>query len=477
MAITSSNVSSLGGSQPRGSSLSGAVSFVKGSNSKNSIVGANNIRPIRTKIGAQIENIKPKGNIGERSNVVRDFVSTFGNEKTEKILTKNLKILRDTYVETFEVARLLRASSAKLGSGLAAGGGGGGGGGLLGNLLGGGIGFLITRMIGSALAGVWRTLGNITNWIRGRDPRVTGGKDRLGRTNKQTNIKNQNQKTNIKQTPKGQNKITTSGGKDITTSKKTNIQNQKTNIKQTPKGEPKISTSGGKDITTSSVGDTVKKAKKPNFFQRGIDKVKKIKPKGNLLTKATQGLKNMGTPGKVAAGVLLGGAAIFGLTRGGKKEPGATGGIGKEFADQFNSIVDRFGGWSNKTLEAFAILGALLRLINPLKGKQLANLSDSTKETITSIMESESVNTIIDTQMIAAEPRKLLIPTAKNKKPKVVMLPMPGVTGNTASVGGQQKIKSSDGGSGTSPDIPFNSTSKSDSYASLETRMIYNIVG
>jgi len=181
---------------------------------------------------------------------------------------------------------------------------------------------------------------------------------------------------------------------------------------------------------------------------------------------------------KAAGAILLGGAAIFGLTRGGKKEPGATGGIGKEFADQFSSIVDRFGGWSDKTLEAFAILGALLRLINPLKGKQLANLSDSTKETITSIMESESVNTIIDTQMIAAEPRKLLIPTAKNKNPKVVMLPMPGVTGNTASVGGQQKIKSSgSGSSGTSPDIPFNPSSKSDSYAAFETRMIYNIVG
>lgn len=440
MAITSSNVSSLGGSQPRGSSVSGALSFVKGSNSKNSIVGANNIRPIRTKIGAQIENIKPKGNIGERSNVVRDFVSTFGNEQTEKILTKNLKILRDTYVETFEVARLLRSASTKLGSGLAAGGGGGGGGGLLNpvNLAKLGIGaFLGKKLI--------NPIGNLINKLRGKDPRITGTQDRLGRTNKKTNIQNRNQKTNIKQTPKGQ---------------------------------PKITTSGGKDITTSSVGDTVKKTKKPNFFQRGIDKVKKIKPKGNLLTKATKGLKNMGTPGKVAAGVLLGGAAIFGLTRGGKKETGTTGGIGKEFADQFSSIVDRFGGWSDKTLDAFAILGALLRLINQLKGKQLANLSDSTKETITSIMESESVNTIIDTQMIAAEPRKLLIPTAKNKKPKVVMLPMPGVTGNTASVGGQQKIRSSgSGSSGTSPDIAFNSSSKSDSYAAFETRMIYNIVG
>ena len=440
MAITSSNVSSLGGSQPRGSSVSGAISFVKGSNSKNSIVGANNIRPLGAKIGSQIENIKPKGNVGERSNVVRDFVSTFGNEQTEKILTKNLKILRDTYVETFEVARILRAASTKLGSGLAASGGGGGGGGrspLL-NLAKLGIG----TFLGKALI---KPIGNLINKIRGKDPRITGTQDRLGKTNKKTNIQNQNQKTNIKQTPKGQNKITTSGGKDI---------------------------------TTSSVGDTVKKTKKPNFFQRGIDKVKKIKPKGNLLTKATKGLKNMGTPGKVAAGVLLGGAAIFGLTRGGKKESGATGGIGKEFADQFDSIVERFGGWSDKTLDAFAILGALLNLINPLKGKQLANLSDSTKETITSIMESESVNTIIDTQMIAAEPRKLLIPTAKNKKPKVVMLPMPGVTGNVASPrGGQQKIKSTSSGSGNSPDIAFNSSSKSDSYASFETRMIYNIVG
>ena len=442
MAITSSNVSSLGGSQPRGSSVSGALSFVKGSNSKNSIVGANNIRPIRTKIGAQIENIKPKGNIGERSNVVRDFVSTFGNEKTEKILTKNLKILRDTYVETFEVARLLRASSAKLGSGLAAGGGGGGGGGgLRGNIITGAISSLATLLL--------TQLGRLKNWvgagfnrILGRDSRITGGKDRIGRTNKQTNIKNQNQKTNIKQTPKGQ---------------------------------PKITTSGGKDITTSTVKDATKIKKPP------IDPnlTKKIKPKGNILSKALKGIKNMPGGGKVkaAGAILLGSAAIFGLTRGGKKETGTTGGVGKEFADQFNSIVDRFGGWSDKTMDAFAILGALLNLLNPLKGRQLANLSDSAKETITSIMESESVNTIIDTQMIAAEPRKLLIPTAKNKKPKVVMLPMPGVTGNTASVGGQQKLKSTSGGSNNTPDIPFNSTSKSDSYASLETRMIYNIVG
>ena len=441
MAITSSNVSSLGGSQPRGSSLSGAVSFVKGSNSKNSIVGANNIRPIRTKIGAQIENIKPKGNVGERSNVVRDFVSTFGNEQTEKILTKNLKILRDTYVETFEVARLLRSASTKLGSGLAAGGGRGGGGGLLGNVVGGAIGSLATLL--------FTQLGRLKNWVgagfnklRGKDPRITGTQDRLGKTNKKTNIQNQNKKTNIKQTPKGQ---------------------------------PKITTSGGKDVTTSTVKDATK-IKKPSI-DTGV--TKKIKPKGNILSRAVRGIKNMpgGAKVKAAGAILLGGAAIFGLTRGGKKETGTTGGIGKEFADQFDSIVERFGGWSDKTLEAFAILGALLRLINPLKGKQLANLSDSTKETITSIMESESVDTIIDTQMIAAEPRKLLIPTAKNKKPKVVMLPMPGTTGTTASVKGQQKIKSTSGGSNNTPDIPFNSSSKSDSYASLETRMIYNIVG
>ena len=180
MAITSSNVSSLGGSQPRGSSVSGALSFVKGSNSKNSIVGANNIRPIRTKIGAQIENIKPKGNIGERSNVVRDFVSTFGNEQTEKILTKNLKILRDTYVETFEVARLLRSASTKLGAGIgAAGAGGGGGNAFVGGLFGGAL-----AKIGAVLsAALIKPIGNLINKLRGKDPRITGTQDRLGRTN------------------------------------------------------------------------------------------------------------------------------------------------------------------------------------------------------------------------------------------------------------------------------------------------------
>ena len=62
-----------------------------------------------------------------------NMLGTFGTERNEKVIRMNLQLLRNTLVETFEIAKLLRMNAAG-GSG---GGGGGGAGMFLGALAGG----------------------------------------------------------------------------------------------------------------------------------------------------------------------------------------------------------------------------------------------------------------------------------------------------------------------------------------------------
>ena len=69
----------------------------------------------------------------------QDFLNTFGSDKTGKVIRSSLMVLRDTFVETFETARILRTALSQMdGLGGGAGGKGGGkkgkGGGLLGML-------------------------------------------------------------------------------------------------------------------------------------------------------------------------------------------------------------------------------------------------------------------------------------------------------------------------------------------------------
>ena len=72
-----------------------------------------------------------------------NMLGTFGTERNEKIIRMNLQLLRNTLVETFEIAKLLRMNAAG-----GSGGGGGGGAGLAlltgvaaGGVVGAGIGF------------------------------------------------------------------------------------------------------------------------------------------------------------------------------------------------------------------------------------------------------------------------------------------------------------------------------------------------
>ena len=56
-----------------------------------------------------------------------NMLGTFGTERNEKIIRMNLQLLRNTLVETFEIAKLLRMNAV---GGSGSGGSGGGGAGL-----------------------------------------------------------------------------------------------------------------------------------------------------------------------------------------------------------------------------------------------------------------------------------------------------------------------------------------------------------
>ena len=104
MAISSSIIPSFSASKS-GGLVSGAKNFVRGK---------------RPNIGSVIDNIS--------SPITANFMNVFGKDKTEKLLQKNVTALRDTLVETFDVARVLTVAIKEISEslkGLAMAGGGG----------------------------------------------------------------------------------------------------------------------------------------------------------------------------------------------------------------------------------------------------------------------------------------------------------------------------------------------------------------
>ena len=101
----------------------------------NRSVGKNNIG---NKVNPLVRNITDSDNLfsklQERNPEVRNkrgtrtlfnMLGTFGTERNEKIIRYNLQLLRNTLVETFEIAKLLRMNAA-MGDGDGKGGSGGG---------------------------------------------------------------------------------------------------------------------------------------------------------------------------------------------------------------------------------------------------------------------------------------------------------------------------------------------------------------
>ena len=107
----------ISGGKKLGSSIVGAA--------KNNIVGFNKVA----------KSIIPQKKEEKENNFIKNYTNFFGSKKTEKILRKNLKLVRDSLVNTFEIARHLKAAIISITGDLKGKGGKGGGGGLLGGIL------------------------------------------------------------------------------------------------------------------------------------------------------------------------------------------------------------------------------------------------------------------------------------------------------------------------------------------------------
>ena len=133
------------------SSKMGAKSFMSGGKKLgSSIVGAakNNIVNFARTAQAMIPQKKEE----KENNFIKNYTNFFGSKKTEKILRKNLKLVRDSLVNTFEIAKLLKASIVSITKDLK-GKGIGKGGGIFGSLLAGGLGGILVAAL-PALAAI-----------------------------------------------------------------------------------------------------------------------------------------------------------------------------------------------------------------------------------------------------------------------------------------------------------------------------------
>ena len=114
------------------SSKVGAKNFSGGKKLGSSIVGAakNNIIGFNKTAQAMVPEKKEE----KESSFIKNYVNFFGSKKTEKILRKNLKLVRDSLVNTFEIARNLKAAIISI-TGDLKGKGGGKGDGLFGGII------------------------------------------------------------------------------------------------------------------------------------------------------------------------------------------------------------------------------------------------------------------------------------------------------------------------------------------------------
>ena len=94
---------------PKSSSKVGAKNFLSGGKKLgSSIVGAAKNNIINFSKTAQA--IVPQKKEENENSFIKNYTNFFGSKKTEKILRKNLKLVRDSLVNTFEIAKLLKAS-------------------------------------------------------------------------------------------------------------------------------------------------------------------------------------------------------------------------------------------------------------------------------------------------------------------------------------------------------------------------------
>jgi len=267
----------------------------------------------------------------------QDFLNTFGSEKTGKVIRSSLMVLRDTFVETFETARILRTALSQMDGLGGAGGKGGGkkgkGGGLLGMLgsmlmsplgiIGGG---LLAKKFGGlkGLKGLFGKGGKVGKKVpitRSKVP-ITGSKSK--------NLFNDTFSNFDKAGLDAGTQMNVDGFLDPSSSSKIGSKSGKETFENLM-GKPPVD-----DVAEGTAKVTQNLTKSTNVVKEGIKKGSKG---GGILGKGKNIAKNLFKNPKKAlgAGILgIGGLALGGI---GMHVVGRT---GEDTWDRFDGVIDKF---------------------------------------------------------------------------------------------------------------------------------------
>ena len=445
---------------------------------------SNFIRPKISNLASIIETIsKPIGGSGggpKISSGLSGFAETFGSPKTEKVIRRGVSTLRNVLIETYDLAKILVATVKKTGDKLKGGlfgGGKGGGGGLLGGLAGGALAIGVLAVlkkviIGAAIfmAGKWllEMTGILKNETGGEKIPIEEekkGLEKYGFNDKDFNLDPQPDGT-YKVTPKLN--IIEGDSQDGSNSEEITTSDSKLELNDsndTPTGvfrdggiiKGKSHKQGGENINVED-GEAVIPKKTVDML--GIENILRLikgTNKKNVSSSKTLDLSEDKPEGVVRGLSGITDAMTFGLTDFDKFGSGLL---------QFNPI----GGGEDKKWGTDGIDGSPgVDGIDGIDGSS-GSRGISGKDGIDS---SSSINYIQSqvTKLIASEPQKkdpktVVLPIDSNQSPIELPQPQP-----------REQIVNPNGSAGNAPDIPFPSSTKSDSFGAFETRMIYNIVG
>ena len=195
-----------------------------------------------------------------------------------------------------------------------------------------------------------------------------------------------------------------------------------------------------------------------------------------------------GSKGKLLLGATLTAGTLFGLNALNKKGDGEGGaGLEGDALDKFGTSVDKFGEFvtkvtpseNKKSFSERENVPMISKKVDPKKPQGFMRAVAGYADWLTlNTFDFDRRGTLLDGIKNIVNPKEVetKIPKTNKKKPNIVMLP--GMGGATAAPPQQgQKIVNPNGGVGNSIDYPFLSSSKSDNFGALESKMIYNVVG
>ncbi len=464
---------------------------------------SNFIRPKISNLGSIIETIsKPIGggkgaNTPKISEGLIGFADTFGSPKTEKVIRRGVSTLRNVLIETYDLAKILVATvkktSDKLKGGLF-GGGKGGGGGLLGGLAGGALAVGVLAVlkkviIGAAIfmAGKWllEMTGILKKEISGDGESNEGGQEEKssGRKIISQDESGTSSWSDVKAEPRlGEPEYDSDGNligyqKDINFSIESVPEEYFGDGRDTPAG---VFHDGG-------IVEGKKDADVPATLKTGeaVLPVKTVKMLGveNILglIESSSGKKR-----NRPEGFMRGLAGTVDYMTGGLTDFDKRGGnVVDPFGDKPEGIVRGLAGITDAMtfgLTDFDKRGSGLLQFNPIGGgedKKWGTDGIDGTPGVHGVSGKDGIDGSSSIHYIQSQVTKLIASEPQKKDPKTVVLP---IDSNQPPIEVPQpqpreQIVNPNGSAGNSPDIPFPSSTKSDSFGAFETRMIYNIVG